>query len=116
MEQGMSYSDYEFLRLSAAGLEVEDIAHRLGIPVDQARAHADRLGVGMEVSSLFSGRLREWAAEGFVRQGWSVRFDQGQGCYRMKFRIGDETYDLTETQMEMFVLGVEHMRKFRGQS
>jgi hypothetical protein len=112
----MSFFHFEFLKLSAAGLDIEAIAKRLGIPVEEAQAHADRLGMGMGVSDLFSKRLREWAAAGFIRQGWSVRLDKGEGVYRMKFRVGDDTYDLTEAQMEMFVLGAEHMKKFRERS
>jgi hypothetical protein len=112
----MTFFHFEFMKLSAAGWDIKDIAKRLGIPVEEAQAHADRLGMGMGVSDLFSRRLREWAATGFIRQGWSVRLDKGEGCYRMKFQIGDETYDLTEAQMEMFVLGVEHMQKFKEQA
>ncbi|MFI0265610.1 hypothetical protein [Streptomyces luteogriseus] len=112
----MSFSDFEFLKLSAAGWDIADIAKRLNISVEEAQAHADRLGLGMGVGGLFSKRLREWAAAGFIRRGWSVRLDRGEGCYRMKFRIGEETYDLTEAQMEMFVLGVEHMQKFKEQA
>ncbi|MFE0472571.1 hypothetical protein ACFW2V_13250 [Streptomyces sp. NPDC058947] len=109
----MSFNEHEFMKLSMAGLEVADIAERLGVPIEEAQAFANRLGIGMSPSDLFGGKLLEWANEGFIRQGWSIRQEGRNGRYRMKFMVGDSLYDLTETQMEMFVLGVEHMRKFK---
>ncbi|MFD4858394.1 hypothetical protein [Streptomyces atratus] len=106
-------NDFELMKLYTAGLTDDQVAAKLQIPVEEAIDRAFRMGLSSSVSKRFSTTLREWRAKGFVEPGWNVRLDRSEGSYRIRFRMGADAYDLTETQMEWFIVGAQHGLKFR---
>lgn len=101
-----------FQKLLAAGRTLEEIAEQMELPLEVVEEHAFNLGIGMGVDAEFSKRLRAWSAEGFIDSDWLLSFDRSAGVYRVKFRIGSTSYDLSETQMEWLSIGVEAQREW----
>lgn len=58
--------------------------------------------------------LSDWEQMGFIRPGWSIFWDGGEGCWRMEFEqtTNKRIYVLTETAMDYFVVGVAEWAAF----
>lgn len=79
-----------------------------------------------EVRKAYEEVLTEWAEAGFTGPYHSgrravpsvVEWDAAGGCYRVRFQIGGDCFDMSEAEFEVFVLGVSSAALFlaRGRS
>lgn len=64
----------------------------------------------------YSGYLRHWEGTGFIKPGWSVRWDEGAGAHVISFEtLKDKTYELSESEFDYYMAGVVDSADFYTQ-